>query len=337
MSPVILSFARLAIGLAALAVVPAFAAPEPADVDFIAAKAAFDRGQRTRFDALAAKLAGHPLESYVDYWELTLRIDAVAVDDVQAFVAKWPDSPLGDRLRVDALKALGKRGDWAAFGALYPPPAGEDTEIACYAIQLRWQREGDAALAAAKPLWFTGQSTPEACEPLFSALITAATLSTADRRARFRLAAESGQRAARPGDRRRTLPRPDRHRRPRFARVDRDPARALAKGEFAWKTRGGRDLALYALERAARSDAAARARRMGKAARAAARSGPPLWQRQDRLPRGAAAPSARQRLVSRSGRRARSTTASMPGECARRCAPARGAMCWRRSRRCRPR
>ena len=35
-----------------------------------------------------------------------------------------------------------------------------------------------------------------------------------------------------------------------------DPARALAKGEFAWTTPGGRDLALYALERAARSDAA---------------------------------------------------------------------------------
>ncbi len=33
-------------------------------------------------------------------------------------------------------------------------------------------------------------------------------------------------------------------------------ARALAKGEFAWKSQGGRELALYALERAARSDAA---------------------------------------------------------------------------------
>jgi len=255
MSPVILSFARLAIGLAALAVGLAYAAPEPADVDFIAAKVAFDRGQRTRFDGLAAKLAGHPLESYVDYWGLTLRIDAVAVDDVQAFVVKWPDSPLGDRLRVDALKALGKRGDWAAFGALYPPPAGEDTEIACYAIQLRWQREGDAVLAGAKPLWFTGLSTPEACEPLFSALITAGTLSTADRRARFRLAAEYGNvRLAREiGD---AFPGQSRIAARDLARVDHDPARALAKGEFAWTTPGGRDLALYALERAARSDAA---------------------------------------------------------------------------------
>ena len=67
---------------------------------------------------------------------------------MQAFVARWPDTPLADRLRVDWLKALGKRGDWARFGALYPPPAGEDIELACYAIQYRRQREGDAALAA---------------------------------------------------------------------------------------------------------------------------------------------------------------------------------------------
>jgi soluble lytic murein transglycosylase len=37
--------------------------------------------------------------------------------------------------------------------------------------------------------------------------------------------------------------------------VERDPARALAKDDFAVKTRGGRELLLYALERAARSDA----------------------------------------------------------------------------------
>ena len=251
----ILAFARLFAGIVALALLPAHAAPEPTDVDFVAAKTAFDRGQRLRFEAIAAKLAGHPLESYIDYWGLELRIDDIGVDDVQAFVAKWPDSPLGDRLRVDALKAFGKRGDWESFAALYPAPGGEDVELACDAIQLRLRREGANAIAAAKPLWFSGQTTPDACEPLFDALIASGALSTADRRARFRLAAEAGNvRLAReiadalPGQNRITLR--------ELAHIDRDPARALAKGEFAWKTTGGRDLALYALERAARNDAA---------------------------------------------------------------------------------
>ncbi len=250
--------ARFAVALGALALGPAaaLAAPEPTDVDFLAAKAAFEHGQRSRLDALAAKLSGHILESYVQYWALASRLDALTLDDARGFIARWPDSPLAERLRIDALKAFGKRGDWDAFGELYPPSAGEDVELSCYAIQFRRQSEGEAALAAAKPLWFSGQTPPAACEPLFSALIDAGELTLADRRARFRLAAEAGNlRLAReladamPGNSR-IAPRD-------LVRVDRDADRALARGEFAWATPGGRDLALYALERAARRDAGA--------------------------------------------------------------------------------
>ena len=231
------------------------AAPEPSDEDFLAAKAAFERGQRTKFEALAPKLAGHVLEAYVEYWQLSQKLDAASTDEVRGYLAKWPDSPLADRLRADYLKVLGKRADWAAFGQMYPPPAGEDVELACYGIQYRRLQEGSAALAAAKPLWFTAQTSPDPCEPLFAALIASGDLSDADRRARFRLAAEAGNvRLARviaedlPLDNR--IPTRD------LMAVERDPARALAKDEFAVKTRGGRELLLYALERAARSDAA---------------------------------------------------------------------------------
>jgi soluble lytic murein transglycosylase len=231
------------------------AAPEPSDEDFLAAKTAFEHGQRARFDALAPKLAGHVLEAYVEYWQLYLHLDTASADEVQAYVARWPDSPLADRLRVDYLKVLGKRGDWPTFGALYPAPAGDDVELVCYGIQQRRQQEGVAALGAAKPLWFAAQSTPDSCEPLFATLIASGELSPADRRARFRLAAEAGNvRLAQTiaAD----LPPEDRITTRDLMAVERDPARALAKSEFAVKSRSGRELLLYALERAARSDAA---------------------------------------------------------------------------------
>jgi soluble lytic murein transglycosylase len=247
----------LGIVLAAVVLCPGVArsAPEPSDDDFLAAKAAYDRGQRARFEALAPRLAGHVLEAYVEFWQLSVRLDTVGASEVDAFLAKWPDTPLADRLRVDYLKTLGKKGDWAGFDALHPPAASEDVELACYGILARRQREGDAALVAAKPLWFSGQTTPDACEPVFAALINNGELSAADRRARFRLAAEAGNvRLARViGE---DLPLDNRIPTREFMLVERDPARALAKGEFAWKARGGRELALYALERAARNDAA---------------------------------------------------------------------------------
>jgi soluble lytic murein transglycosylase len=245
---------RACIALALGVVLVASQAFAQSDTDLLAAKAAFERGDRNALDALVPALAGHPLERYARYWQLKSRLDEATPDAVQAFLARYPDGPLADRLRVEWLKSLGKRGDFATFAAYYPPAAGEDIELACYAIQARLSREGAAALVAAKTLWFTGASTPEACNGLFAALVARGDLSVADRKARVRLAVANGnlrlamQIAA-------DLPGADRIAEKAFAAIERDPLRALRKGHFDWKTWQGRELALFALERAARKDA----------------------------------------------------------------------------------
>jgi soluble lytic murein transglycosylase len=240
--------------LVAAALAFACVAHAQTDADFIAAKTAFERGDLRRLDAVAPALSGHLLERYVRYWQLSPRLDSAAPEDVQAFFTAFPDGPLTDRFRVEWLKALGKRGDWNRFALDYPLPGTEDTELACYGVQYRYQRDGAEALGAAKPLWFTGASTPDACEPLFAALIARGDLTPADRRTRMRLATANGNTRlahAIAAD----LPAGDRITAKEFAAVDRDPLRALAKGDFSFKSGAGRELALYALERAARKDA----------------------------------------------------------------------------------
>ena len=144
------------------------AARAQSDADFVAAKTAFDRGDWRRLDALAPALAGHVLERYVGYWQLKSRLDAAAPDAVTAFIARYPDGPLADRLRVDWLKVLGKRGDWNRFALDYPPATARTPSSPATACSTAISATARAALAAAKPLWFTGQSTPDACEPLFA-------------------------------------------------------------------------------------------------------------------------------------------------------------------------
>jgi soluble lytic murein transglycosylase len=225
------------------------------DTDFLAARTAFDRGDRVPLEALAPKLSGHVLLPYVAYWQLKLRLDTAADDEVRAYLARWPQSPLADRLRVEWLKALAKRGKWTTFAAEYPPPAGEDLELTCYGIQYRRQSAGDDALPAAKTLWLTDKAAPDACEPLFAALIAKGEITVEDRRARYRMATEAGNvrlAQAIAID----LPPADRITAGEFARVEANPAQSLAAGDFRWRQQGGRDLALYALERAARNDAA---------------------------------------------------------------------------------
>jgi peptidoglycan lytic transglycosylase len=224
------------------------------DADFLAAKDAFEQGDKAKLDALAPGLKGHILAPYVMYWQLKSRIDDADYDAVRGFLTEYASSPLAERLRVEWLKSLGKRGDWTRFALDYPPAAGEDTELTCYGILFRWQRDGDAALPAAKPLWLTGSATPDACEPLFATLFDRGLLSNADRRLRFRLAAESGNvrlahaiAADFSGKERIELK--------ELVTIERDPVRNLAKGAFAWKAAAGQDLAAYALERGARKDA----------------------------------------------------------------------------------
>ena len=239
--------ALLAIGL------PVGLAHAQSDSDFLAAKDAFDRGEKRKLDLLANGLRGHLLEPYVAYWQLRLRIDDVEPDAVRAYLTKYSGTPLADRLRVDWLKSLGRRGDWARFGAEWSEGPGDDVELSCLGAQYRRQRDGDAALSAARRLWFSGQTTPDACDPVFAALIARGEITTADRHSRYRLAVESGNvrlAQAIAGD----LPGNERITAREFTLAEHDPLATLTKGQFAWKTPAGHDLAIYVVERAARKD-----------------------------------------------------------------------------------
>jgi peptidoglycan lytic transglycosylase len=240
----------------AFALAAPLVAAAQSDTDLLRAKDAFDRGDRQRLDALAPALQGHPLATYVRFWQLKLGIDTANPEDVRAFLARQAGSPLADRLRVEWLKSLARRGQWADFMADRVPTPADDLEVSCDAWQQQRTAEPDAVKAAARAAWFTGQNTPDACEPVFAWLFAQGSLSEADRRARMRLASEANNvRLAEalgsdlPGNARITAR--------EYRTVDRDPARALARGHFAWKTPAGRDLAVYAIERVARKDAPA--------------------------------------------------------------------------------
>ena len=242
-----------AIAFAAV-VVPALAHAQ-SDADFLAAKAAFERNDARRLAALAPSFAGHLLEPYVAYWQIRLSLDTVDPSVVRSYLSRHASVPIAETLRTEWLKSLAVRGQWATFGEDYVALPGEDAELACHAIQHRRQREGDAVLAQARRLWFTGRATPDACEPLFAELIANGALSPDDGRARMRLASEAGN-ARLAQAIAKSLPAGDRVTDAELARVDRNPVAALSAAAFP-RNASGRELALYALERAARRDAMA--------------------------------------------------------------------------------
>ena len=247
------------LGVVALALASAVAPAvrgEPTDADFVAARDAFRAGDAARLERIAPRLNGYLLEAYVEYWRLKLKLDDADPVAVRAFLERYANVPLAERLLAEWLKSLAKRGEWKTFGDFYLKQPSEDVELACYTAQWRWQQEGGEALDVVRGFWFSGQDQPESCRPVFAALIAKGKLTSRDIWARFRLAHEAGnyRLAAKIAGELPTVERPA----PRdIERIDRNPRAALMKGDFRLSAPFGRELALYALDRATASDPSA--------------------------------------------------------------------------------
>ncbi|MDR2016212.1 MAG: lytic transglycosylase domain-containing protein [Burkholderiales bacterium] len=223
------------------------------DAAIVAAKAAYEARDLAAFDRLNP--TGHILALYVDYWWLRVAFDKKPVKqldaDVQAFLKQAADTPLAPLLQRAWLKELGKTQDWTSFSINYPP-AEEDTELACYGIQYRYQRDGESALAAGKALWLTSKTLPESCAPVFDAMQAKGLLTGDDIRARYTLAVQalnvSLVRALW-----QKLPASQRSDERTFARAERQPLKYL-QDKPTPQQKGARELLFLALERAAQQD-----------------------------------------------------------------------------------
>jgi soluble lytic murein transglycosylase len=165
----------------------------PLDDEFLAARDAFRNGNSARLETQARRLRGHLLEPYVAYWQLSMRLEQASPDEVRAFMAAHRDSPLSNRIRLEWLKALGRREQWDLFNAELPQLVADDIEVTCYSLQSRLRLDPGETLPQARPLWFVARDLPESCSPLFAALISAGMLSNDDLWMRIRLALERGQ------------------------------------------------------------------------------------------------------------------------------------------------
>ena len=162
---------RVALCAAAIATAPPFAhAQSPSDADVLGARDAALRGQWRIVEAHRARLAGHILEAYPAYWLLAGSLERSDPRDVQAFLARYPSSPLAESLRRDWLRALGAAGSWELFRAEYSRVLGDDVEITCYSFQERIARGDLEVTAEARSLFLSWRETSPPCDVVFAHL-----------------------------------------------------------------------------------------------------------------------------------------------------------------------
>ena len=187
-----------ALALALLAGPPVIALAQSEHQVVLDAREAFRKKDKAQLVAATVAARQHPLAPWIEYWELTNRLGAAQVDEIEAFYARWPGTYVEDRLRNDWLLELGRRRDWAAFSRDYPRfRMNDDREVTCYAL-LTQHLAGQDVRDAARSAWFAQRDLDDGCNLLASTLFAAGQLTENDAWLEARISIENNRpRAAR--------------------------------------------------------------------------------------------------------------------------------------------
>lgn len=213
----------------------------------------FRLGDLRRVTAAVAQTRGNLLEGYVDYWSLRLQLDNATIGpEVERFLQKHGGDAVGNRLRVDWLKQLGKTGNWEAFARTAQGFDSDDSEIACYRTTLAARSDSPEPLAVPRGVW--EERLTEACAEAFSSLARRNQVNAEDALWRFRTTADGGTflAGARAAE---GLSADNRPSTEALQRAHSSPESYLNAG-LAWSSRPHRQAGLYALTKLARADVA---------------------------------------------------------------------------------
>jgi soluble lytic murein transglycosylase len=238
--------------LLALSAAPAFGAGQ--DDSLLAAFDAYRAGDAMKLSRHAKKLdAQHVLTPWVEYWRLSLRLEDAQADDVRQFLAAHGDTYVGEVLRTEWLKVLGKRADWKEFDPHAAHFGREDLEIRCYAWLSRALRGDEAALGEGLAMWLEPRELPQGCDELADKLWEEKRLPVTDVWQRVRVLFENGQITA-AKEALAYLPKDEAPDERALAEAARHPKRLLDKLPKNMERRASREVVVLAAIRQARND-----------------------------------------------------------------------------------
>ncbi|WP_350295284.1 transglycosylase SLT domain-containing protein [Limnohabitans sp. Rim8] len=163
-----MQFPQILTPLAVLALTLVFSLPSSAqtkagDSLILEMHEAFRKNDKARLTALLPQARDHALAPWAAFWELRARLDTASKQDIQDFLTRFAGTYQEDRLRLEWLKQLGKRRDWAAFSAEYPLyRMRDDKEVRCYALAAEAAPTNDA-VAEFKRLWYAQKEADDGC------------------------------------------------------------------------------------------------------------------------------------------------------------------------------
>jgi soluble lytic murein transglycosylase len=219
---------------------------------FLDARDALSAKRLDEFHHLGESLRDYPLHPYLEFWYLRDRLVPSNSKQIEGFIQRHADQPVGAQLRQAWLYKLADSRNWKSFLALY---AGEQpVALQCYRLQAQLSTgDTDQLTEDAIKLWLVGRSQETACDPVFQHLESSGAITNDLRWQRIRLAIRNGNTSLAEYLARR-LSAADQ----KWVSIWRDaherPATALDSRTLATDTPRTREIILHAMHRLARSD-----------------------------------------------------------------------------------
>ena len=243
----------------ALSLVSCFAAANAfaaaGDEPFLQARTAYDRKNAIALSEYVQQLQNqnYLLAPYAEYWLMLLNLEDADNQTVANFINTYNEYPFADRLRGEYLKKLAKNQDWQSFANEIVNYQLEDPAVACYAAESSAINGDASSLAGAKSLWMQAKEQPANCSSLYDRMQAAGALTQDEIWDRFRLAlAESRINLAKA-----IVKRTKTFEASQYKLIDKanaSPSVFINKKLLNYKTRFGRELNLFALNRMAKAD-----------------------------------------------------------------------------------
>ncbi|HDT6545352.1 TPA: murein transglycosylase [Kluyvera ascorbata] len=155
-------------------------------------KQAWDNRQMDVVEQLMPTLRDYPLYPYLQYRQITSDLMNTPTLAVSNFVQANPTLPPARTLKNRFVNELARRQDWRGLLAFSSDKPGT-AEAQCNYYYAKYNvGDTQGAWEGAKTLWLTGQSRPNACDPLFSAWRASGTQDPLAYLERIRLAMKAG-------------------------------------------------------------------------------------------------------------------------------------------------
>ena len=228
------------------------------DEDVLRARAAYDRKNVFELGSLVETLQAknHVLAGYADYWLMLLNLEDADHETVSNFLLQYNDYPFADRVRGEYLKKLGKRGDWGHFTEQSVYYTQEDAGIACYAAEASAANGDNSVLESVGYLWLQAKEQPSNCQNLYDKMQASGALTEDDVIARLRLALADSRVSLAKSILKRSKYVDASH----YKVLDKAysaPQVTLSKNQISNKSKIGRELNLFALNRLAKTSSSA--------------------------------------------------------------------------------